>query len=187
MSEAQPVPLARLLRPAPAAISTFMDDDRLADAGARARAEADHEWRARLTEAEEQHAKAMAQADEVLAQRERLTANLLAALDSQFAGSLATLAHAIVRQILEAEPPFPAETLRALVAEAIAALPEGEAGTIHLAPRDLPGFAPPAGWRFQADPALGSGTVRVEAGPALARAALSLRLEAFGARQRVTA
>lgn len=183
MSDAQPVPLARLLRPSSAALPVILptpqEDDRLAEAEARARAEAVSEWQARLAAAEDRHAKVIAQADEALARQEQLTRDLLAALDRQFADSLAELAHAIVRQLLDAEPPFPADTLRALVAEAIAALPAGKAGTIHLAPQDLPGFAPSAGWRVQADPALGSGTIRVEAGPALARAGLSLRLEAL--------
>lgn len=178
MSEARTVPLARLLRPAAPAPSP---DEIRAEAEAQAHADADREWSARLADAEARHAADAAQAAGALASRSALTDNLLAALEERFAESLATLAHALARQVLGADPRLRPETLRALVADALAALPEGAAGTLHLSPQDVSALAPPPGWQLRPDPALSPGTVRAEAGPALARAGLALRLDALQA------
>ncbi|TPE60147.1 hypothetical protein FJQ54_12110 [Sandaracinobacter neustonicus] len=182
MSEARPIPLARLFRTAPLPPAPPSEAEVRASAEAHARAEADAEWGAHVAALEAAHAAELARVGSASAQQQVLSAELVAALEGRFAQALASLAFDIARQLMAAEPSLPSETLHMLIAEALAALPEGAAGVLHLAPDSLPHVTPPPGWRLHADPSLQQGSIRAEAGPALARASLPLRLEALAAR-----
>ena len=186
MSEAQAkpdvraIPLARLLRNIPAVPPRAQADIR-AEIEAVARAQADAEWGRHVATLEAAHAVEIARLGEAATAERALAASLIDALEAQFKDALCTLALAINRQLLHAEPAIPAETLHALIADALAALPEGAAGMLHLSPTDLPHVAAPSGWRLHADPALAPGSLRAESGPALSRASLQLRFDRLAA------
>lgn len=116
----------------------------------------------------------MAQALEAEAGR---SAAMLAALEPALADAVVPLALAIAEQVLAAEPVMRAETLSALVAEAMSGLTEGSGGVLRMNPVDAV-RAPtlPAGWAVVADPARAPGDMIAEQGASLAAAALSRRL-----------
>ncbi len=102
----------------------------------------------------------------------------MAALDAALAESLAELAVDLCRAVLAAEPAVAPETLRSLVAEALAALPEGALGVVSVAPDALgaaEGLLPP-GWRVRADASLVAGVLRAEIDAATVTASLDRRL-----------
>jgi flagellar biosynthesis/type III secretory pathway protein FliH len=103
---------------------------------------------------------------------------VVAALDQALAGAVATLALAIARQVLGAEPTLGAETIHALVAEALAGLPAGAAGVLRMNPADA-AHAPavPTGWIVIADAARSPGDVLADCALGISAAGLSLRLD----------
>ena len=180
MPDVRAIPLARLLRSIPA-VPARAEADIHAEAEAIARAQADTEWGRHVATLEVAHAADIARLGEAASAERALAASLIGALEVQFAEALCALALAINRQLLAAEPAIPAETLHALIADALSALPEGATGTLHLSPADLPTVTAPSGWRLHADPVLAPGTLRAEAGPALSRASLQLRFDRLAA------
>ena len=180
MPHVRAIPLARLLRSIPA-IPTPAEADIRAEAESSARAQADSEWGSHVAALEAAHAAEIERLGEAATAQRALTASLIDALEAQFADALCTLALAINQQLLAATPAIPPETLHALIADALATLPEGAAGTLHLSPEDLPHVSAPSGWQLHADPALAAGTLRAESGAALARAGIRLRFERIAA------
>lgn len=97
------------------------------------------------------------------------------------AESLVELGLAIARAAIAAEPLARPETLRSLVAEALAAAPAEATGTVAIASAALPAEAIPAGWMVVVDPALPVGTVRATVGAASFTASFDRRLSQLSA------
>jgi flagellar biosynthesis/type III secretory pathway protein FliH len=111
------------------------------------------------------------------AERARIADAALAALQQTLSDAVAGLALAVAGQVLAAEPQLGAQTLAALVAQALAQAPEGDSGTVRLHPLHVSAApSPPPGWRLLADPELAPGTVIAEVGPCLSLASIDLRL-----------
>lgn len=126
---------------------------------------------AALQEAEGRHATE-------LQSTQQLASRLVSALETVMAAELADLAHAIAAAVLAAEPATSAQTLAALLADSVRALPMG---TLHVPPELLESARAlcPEGWALEAREGLAPGTVEAVAGPALQRQSLSGRLSAL--------
>jgi flagellar biosynthesis/type III secretory pathway protein FliH len=113
----------------------------------------------------------------------RASAAAFAALEAALADGVAALGLAVARAALGAEPKLEAVTIRQLVSDALAGLPEGAAGSLRMHPDDA-AHAPdlPSGWVVVADAALGPGHVLAERGSSLSAAGLYQRLEQLRAR-----
>jgi flagellar biosynthesis/type III secretory pathway protein FliH len=122
---------------------------------------------------------------ELAAEAER-SAAALAALEAALAGAVASIGLAAARAVLAREPALGADTLGALVAEALAGLPDGQAGTLRMHPDDaVTAPALPQGWAVLADPALAPGEMVAERGPGLSAAGVQCRLEQLARRLEV--
>jgi flagellar biosynthesis/type III secretory pathway protein FliH len=102
----------------------------------------------------------------------------LSALEAALAEAVVSIGLAAARAVLAREPALEARTLGLLMTEALAGLPEGQAGTVRMHPDDAAAApALPAGWRALADPALARGEMVAERGPGLSAAGIQCRLE----------
>lgn len=174
------VPLSRLFAgPAPPPGPSARERQQQAvDAAFEAgRAAAEAELLARIAELETRLAALEADTAQALAAEAARHAAILAALEPALAEAVVPLALAVAERVLAAEPTLRAETLAALVADALAGLPEGSGGALRMNPGDA-ARAPalPAGWTIVADPARAPGDMIAEQGASLAAAALSRRL-----------
>lgn len=187
MSEALlAVPVAQMfMPPAPAAVPTDAERRMAAEAAAReaGRSDAESCLLPRIAELEQtlaaerdQHAAALATADQRFA-------DAFAALETALVHAITDLGLAVAQAVLAAEPRLGADTVAALVADALAGLPDSAAGKLRMHPSDI-SAAPllPPGWVLSPDPALPPGRVIAEAGPCLSAADLSQRLAQLGER-----
>lgn len=182
MSDARAIPIAGLFRAAPSGppVERLLAQREAAGLaagraeGAAALATARADWAEARAGLEARHR----------AELEAAAAGFSAAarsLEAALAELLPELALAIARKVLEAEPRVRVEPLASLVAEALAALPAGGGGTLHLAPELAVLLPAPEGWTLAADPALAPGEVRAELGASRVRASLLGRLDQLAA------
>ena len=174
------VPISRLFgeAPPPPRPSDRERQQQAVDAAFEAgRAAGEAMLRPRIAELEARLAALQAEMAQALEAEAGRSAALLAALEPALADAVVPLALAIAEQVLAAEPTIAADTLEALVAEALAGFPEGAGGALRMNPEDA-ARAPalPAGWTIVADPARAPGDMIAERGASLAAAALSRRL-----------
>lgn len=174
------VPLSRLFaEPTPPPGSSARERQQQAvDAAFKAgRAAAEAELLPRIAELEARLETLQAEMAQALEAEARRCDAMLAALEPALADAVVPLALAVAERVLAAEPTLRAETLAALVAEALAGLPEGSGGALRMNPGDAArALALPAGWTIVADPARAPGDMIAERGASLAAAALSRRL-----------
>lgn len=99
-------------------------------------------------------------------------------LAETMAESLAELAIQVARAVIAAEPLVRPETLRSLIAEALAAAPAESGGIVLVAPNSEAASrsALPPGWTCVADPRIAAGTARAMLGPSAFTASLERRL-----------
>jgi len=184
------VPFTDLFRiGAPAAASAQTND--ALNAAAAGKAFAEGETAARSAAAEARAAQAAGHDRTIKAIETRHAAAMAAlqsandqslqAIETAWAESLVAIAIAIARSITEVEPAIAGETVQSLLREALAALPEGAAGTLFLPP-GAPRPTPPAGWHIAEDPTLPAGTLRARADASVITASLDRRFAQLGAR-----
>lgn len=131
-----------------------------------------------IAEAEARHAAELAAQQAAQEEGRRAAEAAFDRLLADAADCLAEAGLAIAAAVLGTRPAIPADTLRALVAEALAAAPAGATGTLRL-PAALPPAAQaalPAGWRIVVDPGLAPGEVRAELPDRAILASLEARL-----------
>lgn len=182
MSEAVlSIPVSRLFaRPAPPAGPSAAERERAAVEAAFAAGEAAGEARAmlRIAELEAELETVRGQHVGRLAAMAETHAAALHALDAALAEAVGQLGFEIARHVLAREPALGSRTVETLVADALAGLPEGGAGTLRMNPSDATDApALPSGWVLVADPALAPGQMVAERGRSLSAAGLSQRLE----------
>jgi flagellar biosynthesis/type III secretory pathway protein FliH len=181
MSEpaARAVPLARLFaQPLPEG-PTLADQHaaEIAAVRARAGAEARSELAPRIHQLEAELASERAARAAESAEQRAVANAALSALTDSLAGAVVPLALAVAKAVLGAEPGCSDATLSVLVAQALAAAPPGDGGTLKLHPLHLSGAPiPPPGWEVVPDAALPPGTVVATVGPCLCLSSLELRL-----------
>lgn len=104
------------------------------------------------------------------------------AMEQAFAAAVTQTAIGVAKAVLGAEPELPEHTLRSLIDDALAAIPEGQMGTLRMNAETLERARRwlPAGWHAVADPALSAGEVLAEAGAAMALSGIDRRLAEVG-------
>jgi flagellar biosynthesis/type III secretory pathway protein FliH len=174
----QAIRLRALLAGAVSAPPRSSTRDQRDEAFAAGRAAADAEWQLRFDALE---ATLYAARDTAAAREAELSARARAAADAlqtALSTELSRLAIEIAGRILEVQPGVAAETLAALIHEALSATVPGDVGTLRVNPAALESATAqlPAGWAVLPDPSLAVGEVLAEAGPVLALASLANRL-----------
>ncbi len=183
LSEATPslarvIRLSTLLRPPSVRPVVDTGMRRLAEDQAleqKVRSEVEAQLLPRIAALEDELERAGNRHEAALADAGRDFRTAIEAITAGYADGLAAEALDIARTVLDAEPGLSRETLRSLIAEALAGA--ASPGTLRVHP-DMISLAVmlPPDWRMEADPALAPGTAIAESGSALALASLGNRL-----------